>query len=95
MIEIKGPNIEGLVSYVSEEILDRVQRRTPVKSGRARDGWELVQTSETEITINNNVPYIGLLEEGNSTQAPNGMVRVTLEEVPDIISKYLQENQPK
>ena len=95
MIEIKGPNIEGLVSYVSKEILDRVQLRTPVKSGRARDGWELVQTSETEITINNNVPYIGLLEEGNSTQAPNGMVRVTLEEVPDIISKYLQENQPK
>lgn len=95
MIEIKGPDMKGLVSYVSKEILDRVKRRTPVKSGRARDGWELVETSETSTEINNSVPYIGTLEEGNSTQAPNGMVRVTLEEVPDMIDKYFRENKPK
>ena len=33
------------------------------------------------VFLQNNVPYIGALEYGHSTQAPQGMVRVTIEEL--------------
>lgn len=33
------------------------------------------------IVIQNNLPYIGRLEEGSSTQAPGGMLGVTMAEV--------------
>lgn len=91
-IKIEGPDLSGLVNHVTNEVFDRVVRRTPVRGGTARDGWTRTTTGDTTSEINNNVPYVGILEEGTSTQAPNGMVRVTLEEVPDIINKYLQEN---
>lgn len=35
----------------------------------------------------NNVPYIGPLERGHSTQAPNGMIGVTLTEYPGIVQQ--------
>lgn len=39
------------------------------------------------IFITNNVPYIGPLEYGSSTQAPAGMVRVTVEEMTGFLNK--------
>lgn len=38
----------------------------------------------TTIHIRNNVPYSVRLEYGHSSQAPNGMVRVTIAEAPEI-----------
>lgn len=32
------------------------------------------------VIISNYMPYIGMLEKGSSTQAPNGMVRLSIEE---------------
>jgi hypothetical protein len=45
---------------------------------------------ETAIFLTNNLPYIGVLENGRvgkrgSEQAPNGMVAVTLSEYPNIV----------
>lgn len=55
---------------------------TPVDTGRARGGWQ-IESSETagggiHIEIFNSVPYIIYLEFGWSTQAPRGMVRISL-----------------
>ena len=36
------------------------------------------------VWISNNVPYIEFLEEGSSTQAPEGMLALTLEEITRI-----------
>lgn len=36
------------------------------------------------VILTNNVPYIGRLEHGSSTQAPNGMVAVTVAELGGI-----------
>lgn len=44
--------------------------------------------------LTNNLPYIGRLEyEGWSTQAPNGMVRITMSEVNAAIKKAIAQNQ--
>jgi hypothetical protein len=70
-------NMNGL----KQEIFDRVKQRTPLKTGKARAGWEIVGN-----TIRNDVHYIIDLEQGNSQQAPNGMLGVTLTEVPGLIT---------
>ena len=42
---------------------------------------------EGSIFLTNNVPYIGALEYGSSTQSPQGMVRVTVEEMTQFLKK--------
>lgn len=39
----------------------------------------------------NNVPYIGVLEDGSSKQAPAGMLEVTLQEYPGIVQLAASE----
>lgn len=49
--------------------------------------------AELAIFILNNLPYIEVLEEGSSIQAPNGMVKITLEEYPHIVEDAVQDVQ--
>ena len=86
-MEFKLPNIQGLVEYVAKEVHQRVKDRTPVDTGTAQAGWQL-SISGNEATINNDVSYIGYLEDGTSKMAGHNMVRTTLEEVPSIIANY-------
>lgn len=60
----------GSIDYSVDESAVEIQRP---KLGEG-DG-------EKPIYITNNLPYIGALEEGHSTQAPRGMVSLTLNEV--------------
>lgn len=76
-----------VIRSVSEEVFDKIVTRTPRDTGRAQDGWEFsFDDSSSRATISNEVPYIGILENGWSDQAPNGFVRITLEEIPDIVA---------
>ena len=45
----------------------------------------------SEIIISNYVPYIHSLDKGSSTQAPNGMVALTLSEVKQEIDRIMKE----
>ena len=67
------------------EVFARIKNRTPVDTGRARAGWQMSAPVETptftEITISNQVNYVVWLEVGSSRQAPQGMLRVTLNEM--------------
>jgi len=70
-------NLTGLSSYVDQvitklvpDIQSEIARRTPIKTGQARRGW-----NTRKATIENKVPYIERLEGGYSRQAPNGFVR--------------------
>lgn len=53
---------------------------TPVASGRARRGWRVTGNPQigsgaiTRVVIQNPVPYIAVLDQGTSRQAPNGIV---------------------
>lgn len=62
--------IDDVVKRLVPEIQSQIQRRTPIKTGNARRGWQTRQS-----TVENKVPYIERLERGYSRQAPNGFVR--------------------
>jgi len=47
--------------------------------------WKAV--SGVSIILTNNLPYIGRLEHGSSTQAPAGMVGVTIAELGGIVQE--------
>jgi hypothetical protein len=62
------------VSSLSTNITEEIRVRTPIKSGRARRGWQN-RTGTSGAIINNNVPYIQRLEDGYSSQARQGFVK--------------------
>jgi hypothetical protein len=68
----------------TEQVFTGVRNRTPVDTGRARDGWEItaeIAAAGDVARIENAVPYIGWLEFGSPTVEAAAMVRTTLQEV--------------
>jgi len=55
-----------------EESLKEIQRRTPVRSGRLRDSWEIDEDS-----IITDVDYAEYVEYGTVDTPPRAMVRTT------------------
>lgn len=70
--------LNAVVNHFLDDFLDEVKRTTPVREGRARKGWrrrnkyDIDRKGDTNV-MDNKVPYIGLLDEGSSSQAPRGM----------------------
>lgn len=59
---------------VMQSFLTDARRLTPVRSGQARRGWQIVGRGlQTQVV--NRVPYISRLDNGYSRQAPNGIVK--------------------
>lgn len=74
---------------IANDIFRGVKDKTPVDTGRAKRGWRLL-TKQRNFDIINNVPYIGVLDQGRSfrdgqmrgsTQAPKGMSGPTLRQL--------------
>lgn len=67
-----------------QEVVDGVKEKTPVKTGRARDGWQveqdIKQVGDTGRIVNE-VPYIGWLNFGTDRMSGHHMVERTLQEV--------------
>jgi hypothetical protein len=74
-----------VLKSVGFETQNRITKKTPVDTGRARAGWQGEHDRQDQhkatFTISNNVPYIIFLEYGHSKQAPSGMVRITMQEL--------------
>lgn len=51
---------------------------TPKDTGKASKGWSSTITRSQVATITNDVPYIGILNDGHSQQAPSYFVEQTL-----------------
>lgn len=71
--------INTYLDTVFKDLKNELTKRTPIRSGNARRGWR--QTGRYDINntgvqevLRNDVPYVGLLEEGRSKQAPQGMI---------------------
>ena len=67
-----------IVNHFIDDFYKEVKRTTPSRGGAAKKGWK--KTTKYSIdrpgkttVIKNDVPYIGILDEGSSKQAPNGM----------------------
>jgi len=81
--------IDREVQKIGRELLDEIKTRTPVDTGTARAGWRKT-ASTTGFTIENNVPYIGVLDRGRhmtnrgmrgSQQARYGIVGPSLKAI--------------
>lgn len=53
---------------------------TPVDEGTARNGWQIAGTGQIT-TVENMVPYIGVLNDGHSKQSPAGFVESEIDKV--------------
>lgn len=67
----------------------------PGANKRNSNGGDIAKTLSKvspfdKIVISNNLPYIVALEQGSSTQAPRGMVAVSLEETRTFLARAVQ-----
>ena len=67
------------------------------KPGSLQQSWTMTQEiapGGVKITIQNDMPYAERIETGAwSTQAPQGMLRITLKEFPDILDAAAKVNK--
>lgn len=83
-------DLDNFNTKFAAEFLARVQRRTPVKSGKLREGFQATATKES-IEVSNDVPYAQVIEQGNETHRPVGMVKTTIEEIEQIVQKVTKK----
>lgn len=76
-------DFDALIENVLKEAMNRIERRTPVRSGALQAGWEL-EKSKGSYQITNKQDYAIYVEEGTATTPPVGMVRTTMEELQQI-----------
>jgi hypothetical protein len=66
-------------SRFNSEFVNNLKSETPIRSGTARRGWmnkysgNIGKSSKYPLAVNR-VPYIGVLDEGSSRQAPDGII---------------------
>lgn len=77
------------VRRLGQQLEQEIRDHTPVATGRARSGWRR-QDRQRGFTIENQVPYIGVLDRGRhmtnrgmrgSRQAPRGIVGPSLKSI--------------
>lgn len=61
------------------------RNKTPIRSGNARS-----KTSRNDLTIKSAYPYAGRLDEGWSTQAPQGMTDPTSDKIDEYVDNYIK-----
>ena len=71
-----------------EDLLDLLIELTPVDTGFCSESWEM-QLDEDLVVYHNNAEYASYLDEGHSSQSPNGMTDPALEQLPDIFDEWL------
>lgn len=74
---------ERTVDTLFRDINIHVAKRTPVRTGRARRGWlktRVFNLGYSGAIVENTVPYIGLLDQGHSPQAPAGYVKRVIDD---------------
>ena len=68
------------VRDVAFTALGRLQQRAPVDTGHFRSRWQVEQQGDDWVVFND-APYAQRLEEGHSSQAPNGFLDITIAEL--------------
>lgn len=78
--------INSYLSLVQQDLTRQLAVETPKRTGRASRGYVNVgkfdiRKEGEQPLIANKVPYVALLEEGRSKQAPRGMIEPALTKV--------------
>ncbi len=78
--------LSGLPSYLLKDALQITKENTPVASGYAKNNT-IIQGNK----IVSNYAYAGRLNEGYSSQAPEGFTKPTIEQLDDDTAKYVRK----
>ena len=81
--------LERAVDQLFTELNTNARNITPIRTGRAKRGWRKTsqyRIGDSKVLVENKVPYIGLLDEGRSRQAPAGII------VP-VLNKLLKQRR--
>lgn len=75
-----GAQLDKYPAEVGAVVWEEVRQLTPVDTGYAKSRWKFTPTEVLGAPniITNDAPYIIYLENGHSSQAPNGMVKVAM-----------------
>ena len=80
-----GKLLDDALDEIDKEFAQRVlqavlqlKANTPVDTGRASKAWSSTLTQSQVATIVNDTPYIGVLNDGHSAQAPAYFVEQVL-----------------
>lgn len=68
IIDAVMKTVEAEANKVATDLHAGLMLATPVDTGRARNGWQLELGAMP--VVENQVPYIGVLNDGHSKQAP-------------------------
>lgn len=98
---------QAIVDECIDETLRRVKDRTPVATGALQAAWTVERSGKYKTVIHNPLPYAKVVEyglypnppkkgtgktvNGFSTQAPAGMVGITVAEWPQIVAEAVQK----
>lgn len=72
--------VDDVRAKMGLDLLGGLQAVTPVDTGTARNGWQL-SVAGKQTVVENMVPYIGVLNDGSSKQAPAGFVENEIDKV--------------
>ena len=78
---------------LAEEIFERIVERTPVDTGELRDAWVLEHGDKGVSEIRNDADHALAVEFGHSSQAPQGMVRITLAEIEAELREFTRRKR--
>lgn len=67
------------IKLFAEEFEKRVKQRTPVRTGKLRNGWE-IEITKDKINIKNDVEYAQFVEDGTENMRGAHMLKTTFSE---------------
>jgi hypothetical protein len=94
-VERKGDifkEFNAVVLKMSDDLVDDLKKRTPVKTGKARDGWINRSSGKGRIVISNRVKHTPYLDAGghngpSKPYAPKGMTKPAMKELQRQVSR--------
>ena len=86
MVKVDTKELEGMGPDVMKESGKFFKSKTPIRSGNARRS-----TSTKNTTINANYGYAARLDEGWSSQAPQGMSDDTIKDIDQQVGKMVKK----
>lgn len=78
--------VEEVQDIFLNNCLESIKAKTPVDTGRARDGWYI-----SDKQILNDVPYVPYLEMGTEKMRPFAMVASTVANKDDLLARAIAE----
>ncbi len=94
-VKVKGDILQDLhkiVAEIAKDLHEDLQDRTPVKTGKARDGWTKTSAHKGRAVIRNRVDYVPHLDAGghkgpSKPFAPKGMTRPAVKQLQRDVAK--------